>query len=149
MATFADFFGRLWSGAKQDTSDAEDVNFPDTLLEKYSILKVIGRGAYGIVYEVTEKKSNGKYALKYIKTKPHTLEAQIKEVFLWFIDMLKCHVIQLELQTNCHDAHVVKIYDHVIWEGHVFSIMELCEGGNLRDWISRHRKYNMIKEVVS
>ena len=84
MATFGDFFGRLWSGAihgaKQDVSEIEDVNFPDTLLEKYRILKVIGRGAFGTVYEVTEKKSNGKHALKYIKTKPHTLEAQIKEV---------------------------------------------------------------------
>lgn len=77
MATIAEFLGRLWGGAKPDT---QDVNFPDTLLEKYSILKVIGEGAYGTVYEVTEKKSNGKYALKYIKTKPHTLQAQIKEV---------------------------------------------------------------------
>ena len=42
----------------------------------------------------------------------------------------------------------MKIYDHVIWEGHVFSIMELCEGGNLRDWIRRHQRNNMIKEVV-
>ena len=83
MATFTDFIGRLWSGAKPDTASVtEDVNFPDTLLEKYSILKVIGRGAYGTVFEVTEKKSNGKYALKYIKTKPHTLEAQIKEVII-------------------------------------------------------------------
>jgi len=52
MATFADLFGRFWSGDKK----TEDVNFPDTLLEKYSILKIIGRGAYGVVYEVTEKK---------------------------------------------------------------------------------------------
>lgn len=80
MATIGDFFGRLWSGAKQETELTEDVNFPDTLLDKYSILKIIGRGAFGTVYEVTEKKSNGKYALKYIKTEPHTLEAQIKEV---------------------------------------------------------------------
>ena len=79
MATFGDFFGRLWSGAKQEK---DDVNFPEALLEKYSILKIIGRGAFGIVYEVTEKKSNGKYALKYIKTEPHTLQAQIKEVLL-------------------------------------------------------------------
>ena len=77
MASFGDFFGRLWSSAKQET---EDVNFPDSLLDKYNILKIIGRGAFGTVYEVTEKKSNGKYALKYIKTEPHTREAQIKEV---------------------------------------------------------------------
>ena len=150
MATFADLFGRFWSGAKQDVSKTEDINFPDTLLEKYSILKIIGRGAYGTVYEVTEKKSNGKYALKCIKTKPHTVVAQIKEVindFHKYIDMN--YLTQLELQTNCHDEYVVKIYDHVIWEGHVFSVMELCEGGNLRDWISRHRKYDMINEVVS
>ena len=80
MATFADLFGRFWSSDKK----TEDVNFPDTLLEKYSILKIIGRGAYGVVYEVTEKKSNGKYALKCIKTKPHTVEAQIKEVIHYF-----------------------------------------------------------------
>lgn len=80
MATFTDFLGRLWGGAKDNASEVEDVNFPDTLLEKYSILKVIGEGAYGTVYEVKEKKSNGKYALKYIKTKPHNLQAQVKEV---------------------------------------------------------------------
>lgn len=80
MATFTGFLGRLWGGTKQDSPDTQVVNFPDTLLEKYSISRVIGEGAYGIVYEVTEKKSNGKYALKYIRTKPHTLQAQIKEV---------------------------------------------------------------------
>jgi len=80
MAAFSDFLSRLWAGAKENTSQRQDVNFPDTLLEKYNIVKVIGQGAYGVVYEVTEKKSNGKYALKYIKTKPHTLHAQIKEV---------------------------------------------------------------------
>ena len=80
MATFTDLLGRLWGGAKRNAPEIQDVNFPDTLLEKYSILKVIGQGAYGIVYEVIEKKSNGKFALKHIKTKPHTVEAQIKEV---------------------------------------------------------------------
>lgn len=78
MATLTDLLGRLWGGAKRNLP--EDVNFPDTLLEKYSILKEIGQGAYGTVYEVIEKKSNGKYALKHIKTKPHNVEAQIKEV---------------------------------------------------------------------
>lgn len=77
MATLTEFLGRFWSGAKQET---QIINFPDELLEKYSIVKLIGQGAYGTVYEVTEKKSNGKYALKYIKTKPDTLQAQIKEV---------------------------------------------------------------------
>lgn len=76
----ASFWSLLWGGDKQSRSETQDEHFPDTLLEKYSILKVIGQGAYGTVYEVTEKKSNGNYALKHIKTKPHTLQAQIKEV---------------------------------------------------------------------
>lgn len=58
----------------------QEKSFPDTLLEKYTIVKSIGEGAFGEVFEVTEKKSNGKYALKHIKTKPNTLEAQVKEV---------------------------------------------------------------------
>ena len=80
MATFTDFIGLLWGGAKRNGPEIQNVNFPDTLLEKYSVLKVIGQGAYGTVYEVIEKKSNGKFALKHIKTKPDTIEAQIKEV---------------------------------------------------------------------
>ncbi|XP_065898390.1 serine/threonine-protein kinase Nek3-like [Dysidea avara] len=124
------FLRWIWHSSPPQPQEAK---FPDTVLEKYTIVKSIGEGAFGEVFEVTEKKSNGKYALKHIKTEPNTLEAQVKE---------------LQLQTNCKSAHVVKIYDHVIWEGHVFSIMELCEGGNLRDWIRRHQRNNMIKEVV-
>jgi len=76
-AVGATFLRWFWHSSPPQPQQA---TFPDTVLEKYTIAKSIGEGAFGEVFEVTEKKSNGKYALKHIKTKPNTLEAQVKEV---------------------------------------------------------------------
>jgi len=76
-AVGATFLRWFWNSS---SPQPQEVTFPDMVLEKYTVLKSIGEGAFGEVFEVTEKKSNGKYALKRIKTKPNTLEAQVKEV---------------------------------------------------------------------
>ena len=48
-------------------------------------------------------------------------------------------------------SQVVKILDtvSVTETRQLFIVMELCEGGNLFQWIQRNRKHKMLNETVS
>lgn len=58
---------------------------------------------------------------------------------------------KVQIQAQIDDSHVVKILDTVsVTEmRQLFIVMELCEGGNLFQWIQRNRKHKMLNETVS
>lgn len=58
---------------------------------------------------------------------------------------------KVQIQAQIDDAHVVKILDtvSVTETRQLFIVMELCEGGNLLQWIQRNRKHKMLNETVS
>ena len=63
------------------------------------------------------------------------------------------HVLlsKVQIQAQIDDSHVVKILDtvSVTETRQLFIVMELCEGGNLFQWIQRNRKHKMLNETVS
>ena len=58
---------------------------------------------------------------------------------------------KVQIQAQIDDSHVVKILDtvSVTETRQLFIVMELCEGGNLFQWIQRNRKHKMLNETVS
>ena len=58
---------------------------------------------------------------------------------------------KVQIQAQIDDSHVVKILDtvSVTETSQLFIVMELCEGGNLFQWIQRNRKHKMLNETVS
>ena len=46
------------------SASASEDTFPDIVKERYHIVRKIGKGAFGSVYEVRDKRSNAKFAMK-------------------------------------------------------------------------------------
>ena len=48
---------------------------------------------------------------------------------------------------NCH---IVQLKDVIVDTsiGHIYIVMEYCEGGTLRSWVKRNRKHFMLTESV-
>lgn len=57
------------------------------------------------------------------------------------------------MQSGCESEHVVKVVETILSStpnsSSVFIVMELCEGGNLRDWMRRVKANRLHSEIVS
>lgn len=61
------------------------------------------------------------------------------------------------MQSGCESEHVVKVVETILSSAPnspphssiVFIVMELCEGGNLRDWMRRVKANRLHSEIVS
>ena len=61
------------------------------------------------------------------------------------------------MQSDCESEHVVKVVETILSSAPnspahssiVFIVMELCEGGNLRDWMRRVKTNRLHSEIVS
>ena len=103
--------------------------------KKFKIIKELGKGTFGKVYQVLSKSDNKHYAIKVIPIKNRT-EDKIKE-FQKEADILS--------KFNCDN--IVKYYDSSKDENNIYILMEFCEGETLESFIDRHMKDNiLIKE---
>ena len=61
--------------------------------------------------------------------------------------------MQAAMQSGCESEHVVKVVETILPRtpnsSSVFIVMELCEGGNLRDWMRRVKANRLHSEIVS
>lgn len=48
-------------------SSVQSQSFPSEVLDKYMVERVIGRGAFGTVYEVVDRRSHAKLAMKRVE----------------------------------------------------------------------------------
>ena len=57
---------------------------------------------------------------------------------------------QVKIQADLDADNVVKIYDTISLpeRDQMFIVMEYCEGGNLLQWIKRHRRHQLINQLV-
>ena len=86
----------------------------------------IGKGATSIVGKVTHKSTRKPFAVK-IVSRDDLVE---KGLFLSFEQELRVH------QSLDH-PNIVKIYDVIYSEKNIYVIMDLCQNGDLFDWIQK------------
>jgi serine/threonine protein kinase len=84
-------------------------------LKNYTILSLLGKGAYSSVFRVTYK-DNKEYVLKKVQLKNINHEKQIEEV-----NILK----------TLSNEYVIKYKDSFIEEGYLYIAMEYADGGDL------------------
>ena len=96
----------------------------------YEALKKLGKGGFGRVFEVVEKITNKKYAMKIIKK-------NIKNIYKF--DTVKDEVNILK---NLSHPNIVKYYDFKESVSKIYIIMELVEGESLFDWITKNYNNN-------
>ena len=98
----------------------------------YKIQKIIGKGAFGVVYKAFELCSGRIVAIKQIP-----IDAKNKK-----------HVIkEIELLKNLEHPNIVKYYNFLREENHIYIIMEYLEGSTLRQYIKQNSE-NITEDIA-
>ena len=100
-------------------------------MKKYEILRIIGDGTFGIVYEGRNKETNQKVAIKKLKQKYRTIEECISKIEVKVLQKLN-HENIVQLKEVIKDKNDVVSY-----------IFEYCDC-NLFDFIENHREKKLI-----
>ncbi len=94
----------------------------------FTPIQYIGQGAYGLVISARKKVTNEKYAIKIIKKN----YKKNPDAYLIEVDLLK----------KLEHERIVKLHEVINTLDYLILIMDLCEGGSLKDFILERYKEN-------
>lgn len=98
-----------------------DFTIGDTIAGKYRVVRCLGEGSFGKVYQVADNTGN-KYALKILKM--WDIPQNLQEKILARFDM--------EYETGrIESPYLVHSYDHGMINGNPYILMEFCPNGDL------------------
>ena len=107
------------------------------IVEKYyKIQKIIGKGAFGVVYKAFELCSGRIVAIKQIPVDSKNKKHVIKEI---------------ELLKGLDHPNIVKYYNYLKEEDNIYIIMEYLEGGTLKQYIeksSQNINEDIAREII-
>jgi serine/threonine protein kinase len=96
-------------------------------MDDFSLNKVLGTGAFAVVYEATHLSSGDKYAIKRIDfSKISALDRENVEK-------------ELEVHLNLEHEFVVRMVDFLLEADVLYMVLELCTNGNLYRYMNRRR----------
>ncbi|MEN3039481.1 MAG: serine/threonine-protein kinase [Candidatus Kryptonium sp.] len=105
--------------------------------DKYELIRELGRGGMGIVYEAVDKTLNRKVAIKCLKEEL-TLRQRIKENFVNHCKL----VAQLDQHQN-----IARIYEFFEQDGKLYVVFEFVEGKSLDKVIDEKGKLQLKQAV--
>jgi serine/threonine protein kinase/tetratricopeptide (TPR) repeat protein len=140
-ATISDPSPRPGSGSTKVQSEVRSftaIFAPGTLLgARYQLLRILGQGGMGAVYEARDQELDRAIALKVIRpelaSNPSILQRFKQELIL---------------SRNVTHKNVVRIFDLGEADGTKFITMEFVEGEDLRGVLRRHGKFSPQKAVA-
>ena len=100
----------------------------------YRIIKELGKGGFGNVYQVLSKSDNKYYAIKVIPIKDKTEE------------IIKSFEKEAEILSKFNCDKIIKYYDSSKDNNNIYILMEYFEGDNLRSFINKHIYDNTLIE---
>ena len=98
----------------------------------YKIQKIIGKGAFGVVYKAFELYSGHIVAIKKIPVDEHNKKHVIKEI---------------ELLKKLEHPNIVKYYNYLKEDENIYIIMEYLEGGTLKHYIQENSE-NINEDIA-
>jgi len=101
---------------------------------KYDLYKTLGQGAFGKVKYAINKETNEAVAIKYLdkeKIQANNMGVQIKR--------------EISIMKKINHKNVIHVKDIFATNSKIFIVMELVEGGELFDAISKHGKFSEEK----
>ena len=105
--------------------------------DRYEIIKTIGEGGYGRVFQVKSKSDNKYYAIKEI-----IIRDEMK-------DKIKDIQKEADILSKFNSNNIVKYYDSFKINNKYYIVMEYCDGQNLKDFINKKIKNNeLIEEKI-
>ncbi|EGR27569.1 ribosomal protein s6 polypeptide 6, putative [Ichthyophthirius multifiliis] len=110
---------------KSNSSNGSDRKRKQVTIQDFVIEKPLGKGGFGVVYLVTKKSSQHKYAMK-----------TIKKIDMVNQDLIESTMLEKNILINCNNPFIVQLKYCIQTEKKVYLIMEYLEGGEL---------YNLLK----
>jgi hypothetical protein len=116
-------------------------------LGKYEIVRELGRGGMGVVYEATDTQLSRKVALKMLLTSPN---ADAREAGLEEERFLR----EARLSANlAKHPHIVSVYEAGVIEGRRYLAMELIEGQSFSKWkkagsVTIRQQVKLLRDVA-
>ncbi|MCA1901983.1 MAG: serine/threonine protein kinase [Candidatus Hydrogenedens sp.] len=123
----------------KDETIIEDSKVPKKIA-KYEIIKEIGRGAMGVVYEAYDPSMKRKVAIKTARKDLSVSSSVADEIFTRFIR-------EAVMAGKIQDPNVVTIYDMDNEEGLAYIVMEYIEGDDLKTLLGKKKKWP-LEEVL-
>ena len=93
-------------------------------LDNYEVIKQLGKGGYGKVYEVKNKKTGIIYACKHLSK--------------LIIKNLEKFEREINILINTDHPNIIRIYEIFESQRSLYLVMELCKGGEVFDRIIEH-----------
>lgn len=105
-------------------------------IKQYIITKFLGKGSFGICYEVIEVLTHQKYAIKVIS----------KE----FVSKKKCKIninLEISILNKLSHKNIIKIFSDFEDDDNIYILMELCERNTLWDLLKSRNRFS-IEEIT-
>ncbi|MEK7482812.1 MAG: protein kinase [Planctomycetota bacterium] len=99
------------------------------LFAHYEIVKEVGRGGMGIVYQVLNTKDGETYALKVLNN-----DDQVNQ------ERLIRFKREARAMSQLNHPHIVRVYEFGNFEGQCYFTMDLIEGESVDQWIEKKKK---------
>ena len=74
--------GAYFSSPTLDEDVSQSQSFPSEVLDKYLVERIIGSGAFGVVYEVVDRRSQAKLAMKRVEGHSGAYSMEVR-VYVW------------------------------------------------------------------
>ena len=110
-------------------------NSKKTIVGNYQLLTKIGSGSYAEVYKGIDLRNQNHVALKVI-SRSKIGHPKLEENLQSEINILR----------NFNHPNIVRLFDHFNSSKYIFLVLELCEGGDLSNYIKKHK---CISEPIS
>src|SRR5687767_2999613 len=111
--------------------EQQEVLSPGRVFGRYTILRRIGAGGTGAVYEAQHNDLKKRVAIKAL-VPSMTEDVETRARFLR----------EGEASARIRHPHVVDVYDVGFQDGIAFLVMEYLEGEDLNSWFKRHKMAN-------
>src|SRR5262245_50946347 len=98
-----------------------------TLLGRYTLVREIGRGGMGVVYEATDPQLQRNVALKLMLPRPHSDAAHVEAERQRFLR-------EAQAIAKLKHPHIVTLYEAGTLQGKLFLAMELIQGAPFAAW---------------
>ena len=129
--------GSLDAPAQRDRINGKPLPAP---FGRYILLRELGRGAVGVVYEAQDNQLDRLVAVKVLNSQAIDDPAQIERFHR-----------EAKALAKVDHPHAVRIFDFDTVDGQLFYAMTLVDGCSLTDWIKRYAKLGTqpnVSEVV-
>ena len=103
-------------------------NHPETILNFYTVGRVLGRGAFGKVHLCLHKLSGKLLAMKSLHKK-----------FIDTKDKLKKLQNEIEILKSLRNVNIIRLYETFNSGDYMLIVTELCGGGDLLSYIKKRK----------